>query len=290
MAPSANIISRRHAPRKMGGRRKNHRNHKKTFTSPKSPQSILAQARRNSFTSRRGHGGLFGAGSSNKINHLERKAGERTWKYSKFGLIPRSTEPFEKNCFDREPYPPGYVFVPKGDVYVTRNCRTTTKKSERIVYTVYDKTGKRTLGIRIPSDVYAAVLESAAATAETRANAIKLRDEKDLAHSRQILCTKFPLMPVESLEAILNHAFLKGSGRVGRTATITDERKADLAVEAHIRHTHTPYESMLHAGTGREEARKAVWSLIQAIKTAWEGGSAQPIDVLALRNRMVESN
>jgi hypothetical protein len=97
-------------------------------------------------------------------------------------------------------------------------------------------------------------------------------------------------MPAESLEAILDHAFLKGSGRVGRTAMKTDERKADLAVEAHIRHTHTPYEAMLHAGTGREEARRAVWGLIQAIKTAWEGGNTQPMDVLTLRNRMVESN
>ncbi|KJK63014.1 Uncharacterized conserved protein DUF2293 [Aspergillus parasiticus SU-1] len=280
---SANRISRRRAPRKSGGRR---RNHPKTFTPPKSPQSILAQARRNSLTSRRSRGGLFGAGSNNRITRSERQVGGRTSKYSKFGLIPRSTELFEKPAAASA----CYVFVPKGDVYVTRNCRANTKESERTVYTVYDKTGKRTLGIRVPSDIYAAVLESAAATAETRANAVKLRDEKDLAHSRQILRTQFPLMPAESLEAILNHAFLKGSGRVGRTATQSDERKADLAVEAHIRHTHTPYESMLHAGAGREEARDAVWGLVKAIKTAWEGGDSQPMDVLALRNRMVESN
>ncbi|RAQ46344.1 hypothetical protein AFGD_000501 [Aspergillus flavus] len=284
---SANRISRKRAPRKMGGHR---RNHPKTFTPPKSPQSILAQARRNSLTSRRSRGGIFGAESNYRINRSERQVGGRTSKYSKFGLIPRSTEPFEKNCFEKEPFATGYVFVPKGDVYVTRNCRANTKESERTVYTVFDKTGKRTLGIRVPSDIYAAVLESAAATAETRANAVKLRDEKDLAHSRQILRTQFPLMPAESLEAILNHAFLKGSGRVGRTATQSDKRKADLAVEAHIRHTHTPYESMLHAGAGREEARNAVWGLVKAIKTAWEGGDCQPMDVLALRNRMVESN
>ncbi|KAE8392280.1 hypothetical protein ETB97_001152 [Aspergillus alliaceus] len=287
MTSSANRISRRHVPGKPGGRR---RNRTKSFTSPKSPQSILAQARRNSLTARRSRGGLFSAGGSNKIKHPERKVGERPWRYSKFGLIPRTTEPFEKNCFEREPFPQGYVLVPKGDVYITRNCRANTKASERVVYTVYDKTGKRTLGIRVPSDIYAAVIESAAKTAETRAHAVKLRDEKDLAHSRQVLRSRFPLMPAESLEAILNHAFLKGSGRVGRTATKTDGRKADLAVEAHIRHTHTPYESMLHTGTGREEARKAVWGLIQAIKAAWEGGGAQPMDVLTLRNRMVESN
>ncbi|KAF7586450.1 hypothetical protein BBP40_008898 [Aspergillus hancockii] len=287
MASAPNRVSRRNAPRKPGGRR---RTHTKSFTSPKSPQSILAQARRNSLTSRRCRGGLFSAGNSDWVKRVERKVGDRTWKYSKFGLIPRTTEPFEKSCFNRESCPEGYVFVPKGDVYVTRNCRTRTKESQRIVYTVYDNTGKRVLGIRVPSDVYAEVLESAAATAETRANAVQVRDVRDLAHSRNILRTQFPLMPAESLETILHHAFLKGSGRVGRTATKTDERKAELAVEAHIRHTHTPYEAMLSAGKGREEARNAVWGLVQTIKSAWEGSNTQPMDVLTLRNRMVESN
>lgn len=89
-------------------------------------------------------------------------------------------------------------------------------------------------------------------------------------------------MPVESLEIILNHAFLKGSGRVGRTSTKTDERKAILAVEAHIRHTHTSYEELMNAGMEREEARETVWETVQAIKTAWEGGGNQS-ELLTLR-------
>jgi hypothetical protein len=93
MASTPNRISRRNAPRRPEGRR---RSHTKSFTSPKSPQSILAQARRNSLTSRRGRGGLFGAGSSNRFKRAEGKVGDRTWKYSKFGLLPRTTEPFEK--------------------------------------------------------------------------------------------------------------------------------------------------------------------------------------------------
>jgi hypothetical protein len=133
--------------------------------------------------------------------------------------------------------------------------------------------------------VYAAVLKSAAATADLRAHAVKTRDEKDLSRARQILRNKFPLMPAESLEAIVDHAFLKCSGRVGRTTRKTDEQKANLAVEAHIRHTHTPYESLLDAGKARQEAREAVWDMVQAIKTAWEGANAQPTDSLPLRSR-----
>lgn len=76
-------------------------------------------------------------------------------------------------------------------------------------------------------------------------------------------------MPAASLETVVNHAFLKGSGRVGRTSKRTDERKAELAVEAHIRHTHTPYEELLDAGMDREEARELVWDTVQQIKAEW---------------------
>lgn len=92
-------------------------------------------------------------------------------------------------------------------------------------------------------------------------------------------------MPTESLETILDHAFLKGSGRVGRTGMKSDEHKADLAVEAHIRHTHTPYEELLNAGVYRREAREAVWETVKAIKTAWEG-SGKESTPLTLRGRM----
>jgi len=87
-------------------------------------------------------------------------------------------------------------------------------------------------------------------------------------------------MPNETLEIILNHAFLKGSGRVGRTSTTTDKRKATLAVEAHIRHIHTPYEMLLASGVERREAREKVWPDVKAIKKAWEGsGEAKKIEI-----------
>lgn len=78
-------------------------------------------------------------------------------------------------------------------------------------------------------------------------------------------------MPTESLEAIINHAFLKGSGRVGRTTTKSEERKAILAVEAHIRHVHTPYEELLRKGMKRRKAREAVWEKVRAIRGTWQG-------------------
>lgn len=132
--------------------------------------------------------------------------------------------------------------------------------------------GKRTLGLRVPSDIFAEVLHTAAETADLRAHAVEARDRSDLSRSRQLLRDRFPLMPAETLETILGHAFLKGSGRVGRTTVKTDERKAALAVEAHIRHLHTPYEAFLDTGMTRQQAREAVWETVQTVKTTWEGG------------------
>lgn len=238
MAPSRKKFSPR-TPRK-------HINARKITKTPRSPTSILAQARKNN---------LIKALGINPTNQRQAK------KYSKYkrGILPTSQEPFEQNCFEREPLPSGYVFVPKGDVYVTRHCRSKTRESRRVVYVVYNNAAKRTLGLRVPADIYSSVLHSAAATASSRANAVHLRDAKDSSRSRELLRSQFPLMPADSLETILDHAFLKGSGRVGRTGMKSDEHKADLAVEAHIRHMHTPYEELLNAGVDRREAdRKSV--------------------------------
>lgn len=45
-----------------------------------------------------------------------------------------------QNIVERVPMPEGYIFVPKGDVYITRHCRSKTKESNQIVYLVYVRT------------------------------------------------------------------------------------------------------------------------------------------------------
>jgi hypothetical protein len=136
------------------------------------------------------------------------------------------------------------------------------------------------LGIRVPEEIHAGVLDSAAATKESRANAVQVRDAKDLSKSRALLKKEFPLMPKDTLKVVLEHAFLKGSGRVGRTAMISDEKKVLLAVEAHIRHVHTPYEKLLDDGVCRKQAREKVWKTIQAVERAWQGCAEGEMDLV----------
>lgn len=79
-------------------------------------------------------------------------------------------------------------------------------------------------------------------------------------------------MPSPCRKKILQHAFKKGSGRVGRISTRSDLQKATLAVEAHIRHEHTPYEKVLREGiSDRDEARELVWPAVQRIRDEWAG-------------------
>lgn len=54
-----------------------------------------------------------------------------------------------QNILEKVPMPDGYVFVPKGDAYVTRQCRLKTKESHQAVYTVY-VSASRPAGCRAP--------------------------------------------------------------------------------------------------------------------------------------------
>lgn len=120
-------------------------------------------------------------------------------------------------------------------------------------------------------------------TEKSRASATRDRDANFLNQGRDLLRDQFPLMPEDTLDVILEHAFRKGSGRVGRTGTLTDSHKAQLAVEAHVRHKYTPYEIMLAGGEDRYMARRKVWSTVQMIRKAWEGTGSKREECLPLR-------
>lgn len=93
---------------------------------------------------------------------------------SQSGILPDSEDPLEEVCvyqyfdkwpgspkltvtqniFERAAMPEGYVFVPKGDVYITRHCRTDTKTSNRVVYLVYVSHSKSTTNTIAPRPHY----------------------------------------------------------------------------------------------------------------------------------------
>ncbi|MDH3209010.1 MAG: DUF2293 domain-containing protein [Burkholderiaceae bacterium] len=81
----------------------------------------------------------------------------------------------------------------------------------------------------------------------------------------------FPSCPVGGEHTIAEHACLKYSGRVGRSAAAKDldERAVRLAVVARIRHIETPYDQLLAAGQDRDEARRAIESQVHCVLSRW---------------------
>ena len=92
--------------------------------------------------------------------------------------------------------------------------------------------------------------------------------------------SQFPNCPEDEAYEIACHACEVGSGRVGRTATLSLEEKVHLAVVAHIRHRHTAYEQLLDDfgdDEDRRYARHCVSGQIDAILEKWQGDSEQAV-------------
>jgi hypothetical protein len=61
------------------------------------------------------------------------------------------------------------------------------------------------------------------------------------------------------------------NGRVGRSAVAKDldANAVELAVRAHVRHVHTPYDLLLARGAERFDARREVASLVDESLKRW---------------------
>ena len=88
-------------------------------------------------------------------------------------------------------------------------------------------------------------------------------------------------MPLAASQQILDHSFLKGTGRVGRATTLSSDEKCTLAVVAHVRHIMTPYDQHLSKlepihgrADAREKAREAIRDELQAVLSKWRPPSA----------------
>jgi hypothetical protein len=82
----------------------------------------------------------------------------------------------------------------------------------------------------------------------------------------------YPRCPPGRAVVIAEHACLKYSGRVGRSASAKsfDEHAIRLAVLAHIRHAETGYDELLASGYDRWEARAEVEGTVARVLAAWE--------------------
>lgn len=94
----------------------------------------------------------------------------------------------------------------------------------------------------------------------------------------QELARLFPGAPGEELVRIAAWTCRKHSGRVGRSAAAKalDPQALRLAVIAHIRHEHTPYDERLLMHGDRQLARTEVQPAIERVLARWESPGPTP--------------
>ncbi len=173
--------------------------------------------------------------------------------------------------------PEDYEEIEPGDPFVTRHVK---KLAER-VFLRMKKTSRRwpsaVVGILAPRAIVAQVQAEAQATRDRRAakNAVaqerrKKKEERDNASRVERLRALLPGMPADDAQAIVQRAFEVGSGRVGRSSRLDDERKLINATKAHIRHAYTDYDLLMLEGWSREDAREHVHGAVAEIFLTWQ--------------------
>ena len=85
----------------------------------------------------------------------------------------------------------------------------------------------------------------------------------------------FPGYPTGREREMAEHACLKYSGRIGRSASAKamDKAAVRLAVIAHVRHRETKYDELLAKGHERWQARTAVEEAVNRVLQKWEAKS-----------------
>ncbi|KAH8652089.1 hypothetical protein BX600DRAFT_88166 [Xylariales sp. PMI_506] len=166
------------------------------------------------------------------------------------------------------PMPKGYVFVPKGSLYITGNCRRKTQARHQTVYVVVDA-NKKPIGIRVPAAIHRDVLKAEAETRQERAAVIQKRDSAMEREFRDAVVKTFPKIPIHNIPRLITRTMQKGSNRVGRTGTLTLTEKAELAVRAHIRHCYTDYDRLMNTGVKQSNARTATSKKVEEMMKEW---------------------
>jgi hypothetical protein len=170
------------------------------------------------------------------------------------------------------------VFLPTGDAALTRRAKKHSTLSAVVLKFSRARGRYERQGLLVEEVALAQAEGECLADSEVRARrnerACERRAELDEEYVRQFakrIRDLFPGCPRNREQVIAEHACLKYSGRVGRSAGAKslEEKMVTLAVKAHIRHRETNYDSLLSRGWHRNEARAQVSDRVEAILVSW---------------------
>jgi hypothetical protein len=150
--------------------------------------------------------------------------------------------------------PDGWVFVPGGDAFVTREV----KKGPHWVLLKRRKGYTATLGVFCPEENLDVAEkrreETAASRARQRAVGRTSRERSEERYRAEMERAILDFLAFRPEHAALAEAIARGavtqatpvgSGRVGRTRKLSLSERAELAARAYVRHRHTNYEARL---------------------------------------------
>jgi hypothetical protein len=169
-------------------------------------------------------------------------------------------------------------YLPRGDPAITR--RASKYSTLRAVVVEWSRTRKRyeRQGILVEPEAIRRAEQESLADVELRARRREqaagrreVEDREFVAAFARAIREQFPSCPSEEATPIAEHACLKYSGRVGRSAAAKelDPEAVRRAVLAHIRHRHTNYDLLLVRFGDRDHARSEVQGRVLAILDQW---------------------
>jgi hypothetical protein len=170
------------------------------------------------------------------------------------------------------------VYLPAGDAALTRRSRKHSTLAAVVLE--WSRTRKRyeRQGLLVEEEALVQAEQECLADADVRARqreraAVRraMLDEEYVVHFGGRVRELYPGCPAGQEVVIAEHACLKYSGRVGRSAGAKelDAEAIRLAVTAHIRHAETDYDKLLAEGWERWDARDQVSLDVERILDQW---------------------
>ena len=171
------------------------------------------------------------------------------------------------------------LFLPSGDAALTRRARKYSTLSAVVLKWSRARKRYERQGLLVE----ATALENAEAECLADNEVRERRKEREAVRREDMdrqyvdqfaarVRELWPGCPAAREREIAEHACLKYSGRVGRSASAKalDDKAVRLAVVAHVRHRETAYDELLARGHERWEARAAVEEAVDRVLHAWQ--------------------
>lgn len=180
------------------------------------------------------------------------------------------------------------LFLPSGNAALTRRARKHSRLSAVVLQWSRARKRYERKGLLVEAQALERAEEECLADEDVRELRRKReatrREELDRRYVDQFAArirALFPACPAGRETEIAEHACLKYSGRVGRSASAKalDGEAVRLAVIAHLRHRETRYDELLAAGYDRWEARAAVEETIAQVLQKWSVQSGRPKEI-----------